>query len=89
MVADLIAGIRRSERKEIPRLIYTAPKSMGRTNEEQVKATRPAYKVGTFPLASSDAGPRAMEAGQGMSEIVRPRRDEVHGRPRVGPHGGE
>jgi dihydrolipoamide dehydrogenase len=91
MVADLIAG-RSAEvnYKVIPSVIYTAPEIawVGR-NEEEVKASGRAYKVGSFPFAASGRA-RAMEAALGMTKIISAvDNDDILGIHIIGPMAGE
>ncbi|MCH6573318.1 MAG: dihydrolipoyl dehydrogenase [Proteobacteria bacterium] len=91
MVADLIAGeISEVNYNTIPSVIYTAPEiAWVGQNEEEVKQSGRAYKVGTFSFAANGRA-KAMEMATGMVKIIAARDDdEILGVHIAGPMAGE
>ena len=91
MAADLIAGhFAEVNYRAVPSVIYTAPEIawVGQT-EEQVKASRREYKVGSFPFLASGRA-RAMEATVGFAKVIAAKdNDELLGVHIIGPLAGE
>jgi len=91
MVADLIAGeISEVNYNTIPSIIYTAPEiAWVGQNEEEVKKSGRAYKVGTFSFAANGRA-KAMEMAAGMVKIIAAKDDdEILGVHIAGPMAGE
>ncbi|MCH8896123.1 MAG: dihydrolipoyl dehydrogenase, partial [Proteobacteria bacterium] len=91
MVADLIAGeFSEVNYNTIPSIIYTAPEiAWVGQNEEEVKQSGRAYKVGTFSFAANGRA-KAMEMATGMVKIIAARDDdEILGVHIAGPMAGE
>lgn len=91
MVADLIAGeISEVNYHTIPSIIYTAPEiAWVGQNEEEVRKSGRAYKVGTFSFAANGRA-KAMEMAAGMVKIIAAKDDdEILGVHIAGPMAGE
>jgi dihydrolipoamide dehydrogenase len=91
MVAELIAGhVAAMNYRTIPSVIYTAPEIawVGQT-EEEVKASKRPYKVGTFSFAANGRA-KGMQQTAGMVKLIADEEhDDVLGVHIVGPVAGE
>jgi dihydrolipoamide dehydrogenase len=91
MVAELIAGhVAEMNYGTIPSVIYTAPEIawVGQT-EEEVKASKRPYKVGTFSFAANGRA-KALQQTAGLVKLIADREhDDVLGVHIVGPVAGE
>jgi dihydrolipoamide dehydrogenase len=91
MVAELIAGhVAEMNYRTIPSVIYTAPEIawVGQT-EEEVKASKRPYKVGTFSFAANGRA-KGMQQTAGMVKLIADQEhDDVLGVHIVGPVAGE
>ncbi len=91
MVAELIAGhVAEMNYRTIPSVIYTAPEIawVGQT-EEEVKASRRPYKVGTFSFAANGRA-KGMQQTAGLVKLIADQEhDDVLGVHIVGPVAGE
>jgi dihydrolipoamide dehydrogenase len=91
MVAELIGGhVAEMNYRTIPSVIYTAPEIawVGQT-EEEVKASKRPYKVGTFSFAANGRA-KGMQQAVGMVKLIADQEhDDVLGVHIVGPLAGE
>jgi dihydrolipoamide dehydrogenase len=91
MVAELIAGhVAEMNYRTIPSVIYTAPEIawVGQT-EEEVKASKRPYKVGTFSFAANGRA-KGMQQAVGLVKLIADQEhDDVLGVHIVGPVAGE
>ncbi len=91
MVAELIAGhVAEMNYRTIPSVIYTAPEIawVGLT-EEEVKASKRPYKVGTFSFAANGRA-KGMQQAVGLVKLIADQEhDDVLGVHIVGPVAGE